>query len=304
MVLNAGAVYNYRNKLVDFQKREQSWVFAQKLVAQSGYKGREQGNWSIKSPAPGAPIIHKTSGNEFDNYGKSVSIHRAGRGDSDYTTVIGAPNHIWPVSGDHFSKDLRDAGAAFTYDAMLREQPEAIPNSGGWIDAHVFGTKKDRGDNDRVATRVYQNETGPVEEYKVSGLVFTNSVGDIFLEVSGFDPAEKGFIGHRPYIDNIKFTLRPAVEVNELLNLNISGRPTPRSGDMNLALLGADMANVYNNLGMYNFGVSGIVYADAIDQSGLFLNITAPSGPVASSLNLSLTSTQSTGSLPLRMRGF
>lgn len=302
MVLNAGAVYNYRNKLVDFRKREQSWVFAQKIVPQSGYKGREQGVWGTASSAPGAPIVHKTSGNEFDNFGRSVSIYRAGRGDSDYTLVAGSPNHIWPVSGDHRTKDLRDAGAAFTYDAMLREQTASIPNSGGYIDAHVFAHKKIK--EERIENRVYQNETGPQEEHKTSGLVFTNQNGDIFLEVSGFDPSVNGFIAHRPYVDNIKFTLRPAIEQNETLQLFIDGAPAPVSGDINMSILGADRANVYNNMGLNHFGVSGIAYTDGIDQSGLFLNISAPSGPIASSLNLNLTSTQSTGLLPLRIRGF
>jgi hypothetical protein len=231
MVLNAGAVFSYRNKLVDFQKREQEWRYAEKLVAQSGYKGREQGKWDLDPFFPFGEL-HITSGNEFDNYGKSVSIYRANRGDGDYTTVIGSPNHIWPVSGDHRTKDLRDAGAAFTYDAMLREQTAAIPNSGGWIDAHVFGSKKKKGSSDRLETRVYQNETGPVEEYQVSGIVFTNNNGDIFLEVSGFDPSAKGFIGHRPYVDNIKFVIRPGIEVNDSLGLNISGSPNSASGDM------------------------------------------------------------------------
>ena len=73
---------------------------------------------------------------------------------------------------------------------------------------------------------------------------------------------------------------------------------------MNLSMLGASSANVYNTLGLNNFGVSGIASADGIDQSGLFLNISAPSGPLPSSLNLVMGSTATTDSLDLRIRGF
>lgn len=293
MILNNGAVYNYRNEIVDFQARTQQWKFAEKLFA-AGYNSR------VQSQTSGVVIL--TSGSDNDNFGKSISIDRAFRGDSDYTLVVGSPRHDWPTSGNHPTKGLNDAGAAYTFDCMLRQQIPSIPNSGGWIDAHVFGNKQNHSSTDRIALRVYQNTSGNSLEYKVSGILITNANGDVFLEVSGFDPSSKGFVSHRPYVDRIEFELFPGVETNKPFNLVTSGGSVPNSGKMNLSLLGANQANVYNNLGLYHFGVSGLASGEM--PSGLSLFISAPSGPISESLNLSLTSTQTTNALNLRTRGY
>jgi hypothetical protein len=293
MTLNNGAVYNYRNEMVNFNERTQRWTFAEKMLA-VGYKSRVQ-------TALTAGIL-AASGSDNDNFGASVCIDRPLRGDSDYTLIAGSPNHDWPTSGDHPTKGLNNAGAAYTFDCVLRQQIPSIQNSGGWIDAHVFGNKQESGSTDRVGVRVYQNSSGNSLEYVVSGIVFSNKNGDIFLEASGFDPSTKGFVAHRPYIDNIKFELFPGTEINNSFNLITSGRPVSMSGDMNLSLLGSDQANVYNTLGLYNFGVSGI--ASGENPSGLSLFISAPSGQSSESLNLSLTSTQTTNALNLRIRGY
>ena len=299
VILNGGAVYNYRNQ-TDFSTLTKSWTFADKLHAQSGYKDRVQSEYQL-NPSPPFDIQLAASGNESDNFGKSVSIDRAFRGDGDYTMVAGSPNHDFPVSGDHPTSGLAEAGAAYTFDAMLRGQIPSIANSGGWLEAHVFGNKKDRTDTDRLETRVYQNTSGDSLSYQVSGLIFTNYNGDVFLEVSGYDPSVNGFIAHRPYVESIEFNLHPAIQVADSMIMNISGSPVDFSGNMNLSMLGADSAIVYNNVGMNTFGVVG--YASG-EPSGMFLNIAAPSGPVTDSLNLNVTSTQSSGSLPLRIRGF
>jgi len=41
MIINNGAVYNYRYKMVDFSSRTQAWSFAEKVVAQ-GYRSRAE----------------------------------------------------------------------------------------------------------------------------------------------------------------------------------------------------------------------------------------------------------------------
>ena len=300
MILNGGAVYNYRNELVDFGARTQEWQFAEKLYA-VGYQDRVQTD--IDDDGFGGFIL-TASGSDNDNFGKSVAIYRSFRGDSDYTLAIGSPNHDWPTSGNHPTSGLANAGSAYTFDAMLREQIPAIPNSGGWIDAHVFGNKKPKESTDRLETRVYQNVSGDPIEYKISGIIFSNQNGDIFLEVSGFDPSRKGFVAHRPYVKEVDLKILFGTPEDGSMNLVASGRPVLESGNMNLSMLGASSANVYNTLGLNNFGVSGIASADGIDQSGLFLNISAPSGPLPSSLNLVMGSTATTDSLDLRIRGF
>lgn len=300
MILNGGAVYNYRNELIDFGARTQEWQFAEKLYA-AGYQERIQTD--IDDDGLGGFIL-TASGSDNDNFGKSVAIYRSYRGDSDYTLAIGSPYHDWPTSGNHPTSGLASAGSAYTFDAMLREQIPSIPNSGGWIDAHVFGNKKSKESTDRLETRVYQNTSGDPTEYKISGIIFSNQNGDIFLEVSGFDPSRKGFVAHRPYVKEVDLKILFGTPESGYMPLVTSGEPVLESGNMNLSMLGASSANVYNTLGLNNFGVSGIASADGIDQSGLFLNISAPSGPLPSSLNLVMGSTATTDSLDLRIRGF
>ena len=297
MILNGGAVYNYRNELTDFANRGKTWYMAEKLYA-AGYQDRIQTD--IDDDGLGGFEL-TASGSDNDGFGTSVSINRARRGDSDYTLVVGSPYHDWPTSGNHPTSGLNNAGSAYTFDAMLREQIPAIPNSGGWIDAYVFGSKILPGE-DRVGLRVYQNVSGDSLEYQVSGIIVSNQNGDAFLEASGFDPSSKGFVAHRPYVDRVDFNLVFGTQNSGVLNLVTSGQAVDTSGNMNLTMLGADQANVYNNLGLYNFGVSGIASGEL--PSGLTLNITAPSGPMPSSLNLVIGSTQTTSSLNLRTRGY
>lgn len=276
MILNGGAVYNYRYNMVDIPSRTQEWVFAEKLVAQ-GYLER--------SPAT----------SEEDKFGSSVAIDRAYRGDSDYTLVAGSPYNRYPTSGNHTTGAMNLAGAAYTYDAMLRGQTPAIPNSAGWMDVGLFGTK---GDTDTIFTRVYQNETGGSIHYQVTGITTANQNGDIFLEVSGYDPSSVGFIAHRPYVESVELTVIPRDPVETNMPLVISGVPQQNSGQMPLYIPGPDSDMVYNNMNTYVFGTSGYSSGDM----NLFLAVA--SGDSNSSLNLNMTSTQTIGNLDLRIRGY
>jgi hypothetical protein len=133
--------------------------------------------------------------------------------------------------------------------------------------------------------------------YTISGVIFSNENGDVFLEVSGFDPAQKGFIAHRPYVDNVRLQLFPGIPANDSMSLYMSGHPGTVSGDMNLSIIGPDQANVYNTVNMYQFGASGI-------PSGTMSMFTeAPSG-TSGILNLSVASTQTIENLELRIRGY
>ena len=293
MVLNNGAVFNYRNEIVDFQSRGQSWIYAEKLYAQ-GHNDRVP---TLYTDDGLGGFFVTTSGTENDRFGSSVSVDRAGRGDSDYVMAVGSPRHSWATSGNHPTSGLLDAGAGYSFDAMLRGQVPSIPNSGGWIEAHVFGQKKDRDATDRLETRVYQNISGDSLSYQVSGIIFSNPNGDIFLEVSGFDPSTKGFVAHRPYVEQVDLTLFAPTPSSGMFNLVTSGRAVDNSGDMNLTLIGPDSANVYNTMNLYQSAVLG-------SPSGTMnLNIEAPSGH-SGILNLNMTNNQTTDSLSLRIRGY
>lgn len=299
-ILNGGAVFNYRNEMTNLKDRYQEWIFAEKLYSQ-GYKDRTQSEWVDVLGTPYIGPVGSASGTEADKFGYSVAIDRAIRGDSDYTLVAGAPFHDWPASGNHTSSGIADAGAAYTFDAMLRGQPPVFPSGGGWIQAHVFGNKKSSTSDDRVEIYVEQPANGDVLTYETGGIIFSNSNGDIFLEVSGFDASSAGFIAQRPYVEKITFQIIDGSGFNDSMTLNIAGEPVPVSGDMNLSLLGADQANVYNNIEMNVFGVTG--YASGV-PSGLFLITSAPSGPINEAMNLNVTSTQTTDSLDINIRGY
>ena len=261
-VMNNGAVFTFEHSITDWPNRTREWVYKEKLEPQ-GYIAREQSSVLV----PGG------SGNENDFFGRSVSLDRARRGDSDYTLVAGAPRHDYGQSGDPSG----DAGAAYTFDAMLREQVPAIPNSESWIDATVF---TDDRDNTNLTLKVNQNTAGSPIEYSVSGIITANKNGDIFLEASGYDPASRGFVAHRPYVTMVVAELLPGIETTGYMSLIASGRPnvidSSQSGlapsGMSLFINGPDSAFVYNNVNLYTSSWNNI------QESGLILHSVGTSG--------------------------
>jgi len=287
MVLNHGAVFNYRHSMTNWGDRTKEWIYGEKLFSH-GYHARSGSIYIGDNLA--------ASGCENDSFGRSVSIFRSERGDSDYTLAVGSPFHDHATSGNHISSGVTDAGAAYTYDAMLRGQDLAIPMSGSWIDVKIFGAKTLDGMN-MLSNRVYQNKTGDSITYLTSGLVYSNSYGDLYIEASGFDPAVKGFIAHRPFVESVVGNHTGGESANGSLNLITTGKPIDISGTMNLMLSGAPSADVYNSMNLRTFGVSGTPSGD------MPLYVAAPSGSSNQSLNLNVTSTQTTENLNLRTRG-
>tara|TARA_Y100001963_G_scaffold156573_1_gene250522 strand:+ start:23197 stop:36075 length:12879 start_codon:yes stop_codon:yes gene_type:complete len=220
LVLNNGAVFTFRNEISDWQTRSKSWVYLEKLYPQ-GHKDRTQGNKFISA---------LVSGCENDHFGWSVGLNRANRGDSDYTLIAGAPFHDFATSGDHPqsasnatpANGLESAGASYTFDGMLRGQTPSVPNEGGWIDVQVFG---DKPENNTLKTKVYQPTSGPSKRIAVSGELVTNEFGDIFLEVSGYDPAQKGFIAHRPYVESVVGFMLDGTGIASFMPLSVFGKP-------------------------------------------------------------------------------
>jgi hypothetical protein len=230
-VLNNGAVFTFEHRIQDWRTREKKWEFAEKLVAQ-GYNTRNQ---------------IELSGCENDFFGRSVAIDRARRGDSDYTMIVGSPNHDYPTSGTHATGKLENAGAAYIYDAMLREQEPKIPSSGGWIYANTFGYIPSGLSG--ISLKVYQNTTGDSTTHTTSGIVWTTNNGTLYLEASGYDAAGIGFVAHRPYVESIVGELierPPSGNMPLFVNGNI-----PVNDSMNLYLDTENTAFVYNNMNLY-----------------------------------------------------
>ena len=241
-VLNNGAVFTFEHRIVDWPTRTKSWVFAEKVVAQ-GYNSRLQKSYSGPSEIP-------VSGSENDHFGEAVSIHRARRDDGDYTLAVGAKHHMFATSGDHIStQPLPEAGAAYTFDAMLREQPPSLGSPDNWIQANVFGDSV--ADLGRVSLSIYQDVAGSTT-YRASGTVFSNNDGEIFLEASGHDPATKGFIENRSYINLIYGDLVNGIPSVGQVNLYSHGSALPASSNMPMHIAGPNSNTVYNSVGLYS----------------------------------------------------
>ena len=145
---------------------------------------------------------------------------------------------------------------------------------------------------------VVQNKFGDQIRYTTSGVVFANENGDIFLEASGFDPAAQGFVAHRPYVESVIGEVLDGTLVEDYLNLTTSGKPVENSGKMNLSILGANSANVYNTM--------NIVVDGAVSTSGSLNLVTTGQNWTKSSgmLNISISGIGlvNNKSTPLNMR--
>lgn len=273
-VLNNGAIFTFDNRIQDWRTREKRWEFAEKIVAQ-GYNTRNQAS---------------LSGCENDFFGRTVAIHRTRRGDADYTVVVGSPHHDYPTSGTHVTGKLQNAGAAYIYDAMLREQEPKIPSENNWIEVSAFAA------GSGVKLKVYQNASGDSIRYSNSGIIYTNSDGSIFLEGSGYDPSEKGFIAHRPYVESIIGFVVNGIKTTGNLSFVISGMPPEINNNMNLSIIGPDSSFVYNNVNLHTVAWNTIQSSGfpmfssgeiPVDASGL-LNMTVGGVNIASEEGLNL----------------
>jgi len=258
-VLNNGAVFTFEHKVVNWDKRLKKWVFAEKLV-QQGYEARKQKDWVGSGPTA-------VSGSENDYFGEAVDIDRARRTDGDYTIAVGAPHHKFSASGNpaHSEVMLLDAGAAYTYDAMLRGQPPALGSPDSWLHARVFGLSG----TPELTLFVDQNETGGPVLSQATGVLLSNEFGEIFIEGSGYDPVTKGFIEHRPYIDLVSGPQMYGTPVYGAFRLHSEGQAPVASSTMNLFTAGPASSKVYNSMGLYSPAVQG--FASGV-PSGMFLH--------------------------------
>ena len=241
-ILNNGAVFTFENKLKSWKTGEKEWKYAEKIVAQ-GNNARKQKSYT-SAPTPVA-----ISGSESDHFGKSVAIHRAKRTDSDYTLAVGAPHHMFASGNVASDEPVLEAGATYTYDAMLREQPKITPQAGSFIEAKVYGSNSG---TSNVGLVINQPVSGIPVNYTASGLVYSNSQGEIFLEASGRDMSgDKAFVKHRPYIVSVQGLVPEGTTEFSALNIYISGKPFDTSGNINLYMQGPESASVYNTVGLH-----------------------------------------------------
>jgi hypothetical protein len=225
--------------------------------------------------------------NENDVFGRSVSIHRSNRTDSDYVIVGGSEHHSYSSSGTDL---LLNAGAAYTNDIMLRQPPPVLPDPNTYIDYKVFGSKL----YDEYIIRNVTNNIQPNTEFLTSGVAYADDRGNIFLEASGQDPLARGFIQHRPYVVSVEGVYKYGEENSDNLSLYVGGRYGDIIENMSL-FIAPTTGNVYNTLGMYTTSIvgfgSGILNFNigndpvTISDSGLYL-YTSGGGISSDNLNL------------------
>jgi len=259
-IINNGAIFIYENRLTDWQNKKQQWKPIQKIVSQ-GYNSRKQKTYIGSSEIP-------VSGSENDRFGKTISLSRVRRNDSDYILVGGTDTHLFENSGEA----LLNAGAIYIYDGILRKMPASTVGSGGFLHTKVFGDTDSSGN---PYIRLGFSNDIPNTIYSATGIVYSNNQGEIFLEASGQDVVEKSYIRHRPYIEAINGQYIFGTGENNSISMFIDGQPFVNSGNMNLFSNAANSAIVYNNLGLYQSAVLGI--ASGV-PSGLFLYTDCPSG--------------------------
>ena len=246
-----GACFVYDNQFIDWSTKKLAFNLVEKI----------------------APNTIYDSGNLF---GESVSLYRSKRTDSDYTIGIGS-------SFDSYSSGefINSAGSVSSYDLMIREQPPSIPNSGAWIKASIFG---DMDENKSPKTEIFFYNSGESVLYNTDGTVYTNNQGEIFIEVSGQDSSQYGFVQQRPYIESVDGQIVYGINNSGSLPLFIEGERFV-SSNMNMFANVQDVGNVYNSLGLYNGAVMDIISGPI---SGINLYVRSPDPTVVSNSGLNL----------------
>ena len=259
IVQNNGAVFTYENKIKDWGNKTQDWVSIHKLIPQ-GYLSRDK----------------DLSTN--DNFGKAIAIDRTRRSDADYTLVVGSDNHDY---GSGISQTAyNNAGAIYSYDGMLRKLRPSFAHPDSFIAGRLFGSINI--DNPYM---YFSFTNSGVYDYRVyfRDTVYANENGEIFIEVSGQDKISKGFITHRPYIDQILGSYHFGTLAVQYNRLFIEGRPLETYSSLPLLNNAIEYGNVYNSIGLYGYGVIDVVsdtdftlytsgnYVDYIESSGLTL---------------------------------
>lgn len=277
-IFNNGAIFTYENRIVDWDAKTTDWVYLQKIVPQ-GYNSR--------------------TNSENNYFGKSIAIDRNFRTDSDYVLIAGSPHHKYATSGNHISaQPLDNAGALYVYDAMLRSPGISFADPNSWIEYRVFGNLNASG-QPQVRNRVTNTQLDAA--YITSGIIRSNYEGEIFLEASGQDFLEKGFIKHRPYVVMVEGEYVFGSPYRSAIRLFTEGKPYEITANMNLFSNASDSAVVYNTLGLYEYGI--------IDSSSgeinLYLQSEAPEVVQDSGLSIYNSGIGTyTDTITLRIRGF
>ena len=256
---NQGAVYTYENKISDWGSKSQDWVLIQKLIPQ-GYNAV----------------------NENDFFGRSLALDRHARSDQDYALVVGSPAHDY--GSGIASSVLSSGGAVYTYDAMLRRPAPSFSHPDTHIAGRIYGNM-DVQDYEKYVEFDFSNGSEYDKNIYQNGVVFASHDGEIFIEASGRDYNPKGYVVHRPFIEEIQGAYLFGTFQAGYARLFTEGTAPTAKTQMNL-IKPSGMGNVYNDieLRLNTFGVLGISDTDSTSDFNFPLHVSgSPIGSINNS---------------------
>jgi hypothetical protein len=256
-VLNNGAAFIFSEDY-DYGTEKNYWRLLQKIVPEGINSNRQFAQL-------GSSAID-TSGAENSRFGSAVAVNRNTRSDSDYAILVGSKNHPFD-SGNDLEAYKENKGAAYTYDLILNKRPPALADSGAFIGSKLFAESGTPKLHDEIYLTITNSGLNN-QQFQNNGIIFSNSDGEIFLEVSGQDKSQYQYIKHRPYISAVYGSMLAGTTDSDAFRLFVEGRPNEASGNINMMVLGSGMADVYNNVGLVTFGATG--FASGV-PSGLYL---------------------------------
>jgi hypothetical protein len=226
VVLNNGAVFTYENRISNWGQKTQSWARIHKVVPQGS----------------GSRVQLK---NENDYFGMSLALDRVRRSDASYTLAAGSHVHQYATSGSVDTSVMTDAGAVYTQDGMLRKLRPSFAHPDTFLEGRIFGSLNAQQPYSYFS---FKNDGKYDEEHLFKKVVTASEEGEIFIEASGQDKIEKGYVVHRPYLHSIGGTYRHGTEIKNYQRLFTEGRPPESSGNMPLSMLGQPASKVYNSM--------------------------------------------------------
>lgn len=226
VVLNNGAVFTYENRIANWGQKIQAWDRIHKVVPE-GSGSRVQLN------------------NENDLFGMSLALDRVRRSDASYTLAVGSHLHQYATSGSVDTSAMTDAGAVYTQDGMLRKLRPSFAHPDTFLEGRIFGSL-----NAQVPYEYFsfKNDGKYDEEHLFKKVITASDEGEIFIEASGQDQIDKGYVVHRPYLHSMGGTYRHGTQVTNYQRLFTEGRPPESSGNMLLSMLGQPASKVYNSM--------------------------------------------------------
>ena len=167
---------------------------------------------------------------------------------------------------------------------MLRRPAPSFSHPDTHIAGRIFGNM-DVQDHEKYVEFDFSNGSEYDKNIYQNGVVFASHDGEIFIEASGRDYNPKGYVVHRPFIEEIQGAYLFGTFQAAYARLFTEGTAPTAKAEMNL-IKPAGKGNVYNDieLRLNTFGVLGISDTDSTSDFNLPLHVSgSPIGSINNS---------------------